>query len=277
MGREDQNGFLTDVMAKKKRITDWGEKVRGVLHEEGSLYEKPHQETGTKACCTMKDILVVGLNLELKEPWEKRFRKPPWVVLLRSSQTWALSWEEWGLHRFMFFHLHRSPWGKGIRGKEERESSCHDSDTSPHDLAKLGTMKLNNKHTSLCWGLGIQEELMWRLWLRVSQGVYNSCLWRLARLLAGGLHLVPCRTLPTATQCSSDITSGFLHMTNPTEGQQERSQFVFHDLDSKVTLRRFWNSLLMVQACWPALSNIGGVCTRMWNPQTGIIQRCLEG
>ena len=67
MGREDQNGFLTDVMAKKKRITDWGKKVRGVLHEEGSLYEKPHQETGTKAC-TMKDILVVGLNLELKEP-----------------------------------------------------------------------------------------------------------------------------------------------------------------------------------------------------------------
>lgn len=40
MGREDQNGFFIDVMVKKKRIIDWGKKVRGVLYEEGSLYEK---------------------------------------------------------------------------------------------------------------------------------------------------------------------------------------------------------------------------------------------
>lgn len=209
---------FTDVRVKEKWTIDWGKEIRGVFHKERSLYEESNQETGTKDCCKMKVILVVVLYFVGKAMREKFWK----VSRIHIAQVWSdvrLCPKNNGesiidskqVYVLQFTQVPMKKVNLEKRRNRKIDVMIHIW-VCAHGLANMEITKLNNKHASLCWGLGIQEQLIWRLWLRASQRVNKSGLWKLdqglvicfqsdqlAWLLAGGLHSAPCGTLPTVT------------------------------------------------------------------------------
>lgn len=168
---QGQRGMNNRVRKKDERSVPWRKKPIWKV--------KPRNRT--KAHGKIKEILVGGLDFELKEPWEKSLKRSAEVILLRSG--WTLSFVLrmgnllWILSRFMFLRFTRVLIKKTEFGERKKwESSHDDSGLSAHALANTEITKLNNKHASLCWGSGIQEQLIWSLWLRTSQRVNEGCL-----------------------------------------------------------------------------------------------------